>query len=128
GHHVGFPLEPLTVFVVGADVPAQDLDGLVARQPGMLGEVDLAHSTRSELPHDRVPREGLTWRQRHASSYHAPLRVDRQYPVAILARASSQGSASGLYATSAPRQPKHPLRDDVALDLRRAACGGAGRG
>ena len=99
GHHVGFPLEPLTIFAVGTDVPAEDLDGFVAGQSGMLGEVHLAHSARSELPHDGVPREGLTWRQRHASSSYAPLRVDREYPILILARAPSKGSGSGLYAS-----------------------------
>ena len=57
---VGFAVEPLPVLVVGADVAGQHLEGIAAGQTWVLGEVDLAHASGAEKPHDGVAREGLT--------------------------------------------------------------------
>ncbi len=57
---VGFAVEPLPVLVVGADVGRQHLERIAPGQSRMLGEVDLAHASGAQKPHDGVAREGLT--------------------------------------------------------------------
>ncbi len=62
GHHVGFEVEPLPVFVVAADRRAEDLQGVIARQPGMLNQVNLAHASGPEGPQDGVTSNNLAVR------------------------------------------------------------------
>ena len=47
------------------NVRAKNLQGLLAGQPGMLDQVDLAHSAGTQQPQNPVPGEGLTDPQRH---------------------------------------------------------------
>ena len=48
GRDVGLPVEPLPVLTVGADGCREHLQCVIARQPGMLGQIDLAHTTGAE--------------------------------------------------------------------------------
>ena len=57
---VGFPVESAPVFVVGADIVSQHLEGIAAGQSRMIGKVDVAHASGPQEPHDGVVREGLT--------------------------------------------------------------------
>ena len=57
---VGFPVESPPVLVVGADVVAQHLERVAPGQARVLGQVDVAHASGTQKPHDGVVREGLT--------------------------------------------------------------------
>jgi hypothetical protein len=48
--------EPLPERCVAGHVGTEDLPGLLARQPGMLDQVDLAHAPGPEQPQDSVTR------------------------------------------------------------------------
>jgi hypothetical protein len=65
GGQVGFAVEPCAKVGVSRDVGWQNLQCVSARQPGMLSEVDLAHSSGPQQPDNGVPRKGLTATQRH---------------------------------------------------------------
>ena len=65
GHHLGFLVEPLPIFVVVADAGAEDLQRVLARQAGMLGEVHLAHATAAEDAQDGVVGEEFAVPERH---------------------------------------------------------------
>ena len=57
---VGFPVEPLPVFVVGAYIGAQHFERVTPRQTRMVSQVHLAHAPAAQKPHDGVVREGHT--------------------------------------------------------------------
>ena len=59
-HHLGFLVEPLPELLIVADCGAEHLEGLAARQPRVLREIDLAHAPGAQDPHDRVAGEDLT--------------------------------------------------------------------
>ncbi len=65
---VGFAVEPFLKVGVGRDVGAQHLERILARQSGVLGEVDLAHAPHAEQSLDRVASNLRTVAQRHARS------------------------------------------------------------
>ena len=68
---VGFADESLAEGGVGGDVGPQDLEGFLAGESGVLGEVDLAYSSAAELAHDGVCGEQFAWPQRHAGELHS---------------------------------------------------------
>ena len=50
---------------VAGNVRAQDIQRLLARQAGMLDQVDLAHAPRPQQPQNPVSGDGVTSPQRH---------------------------------------------------------------
>ena len=63
---VCFPAQPLPVLVVGQR-GRQDLEGVAARQPWMLRQIDLTHAAGAQPPDNGVPGEHVPVVQRHAS-------------------------------------------------------------
>ena len=62
GDHVRLEVEPLPVLLVLADRRAEDLQCVVAGQPGVLDEIDLAHPAGPEGPQDGVTSNDLAVR------------------------------------------------------------------
>jgi hypothetical protein len=62
---IGFPVEAGTILGIGRSIVGKRLQCVPARQPRMLGQVNLAHSARTQQAHNPEAREGLTVRQRH---------------------------------------------------------------
>src|ERR1700757_122357 len=58
-------VEAQPVVVVGCQIRWQHLDCIQARQPRMLRQVDLAHGSRAESPHNGVLSKVVTLGQRH---------------------------------------------------------------
>jgi hypothetical protein len=58
-HHLGFLVEPLPILLVVTDLDAEHLEGVVSRQPGVPGQVDLTHPTGAEDASDGVSGEDL---------------------------------------------------------------------
>jgi hypothetical protein len=54
GGKIGLALEPGTVVRGCRDVGPQQFQGVAAGQPGMLGQVDLAHPAGTDGPQDAV--------------------------------------------------------------------------
>jgi hypothetical protein len=65
GRKIGLALEPSTVVGVGGHIGWEHLQRVTARQPGVLGQINLAHPARTQQAHDPEAREGLTVPQRH---------------------------------------------------------------
>ena len=59
GSHLRFEKEPLAVLLIGGDTRPEDLERVLARQPRMVREVDLAHRARADDPGDGVAGERL---------------------------------------------------------------------
>ena len=66
GGEFGLTMEPLPEAAVGRCRLGQNFQRVATRQPGMLGEVDLAHPAAAEQPHNGVPGEGRAAGQRHS--------------------------------------------------------------
>ncbi|OBI37182.1 hypothetical protein A5709_15230 [Mycobacterium sp. E1386] len=58
GSKLGFAVEAFPELMVGGHFGQQDLQRVAARQPGMLGQVDLAHPAGTQQPQDGVASEG----------------------------------------------------------------------
>ena len=52
---IGFTFEPLPVLVIGRDPGAQNLQRVLAGEPGVLGEVDLTHPSGTQAPDNGIP-------------------------------------------------------------------------
>ena len=61
-HHLGFPIESLSILLIVADPGAEHLERIVAGQARMLRQINLAHSSGAEDPTDGVVGEDLTVR------------------------------------------------------------------
>ena len=57
GGQIGFAIESFAEFLVGRRPFAQDLQRVTARQPGMLGEVNVGHPAGPQWPQDGVAGE-----------------------------------------------------------------------
>jgi hypothetical protein len=59
---VGLAVEAFPVLRFRADLRGEHLERVAARQPGMLGQIDLAHPTRTERSQNRVSGDQLAIR------------------------------------------------------------------
>jgi hypothetical protein len=69
---VGFADEPFSERGVAGDVGPKNLQGILAGQAGMLDQVHLAHSARTQQPQNPVPGECFTdaqWHEAHVSCW-----------------------------------------------------------
>ncbi len=58
-HHLGFPIESLSILVIMADTGTEHLERIVAGQARMRSKINLAHSSGAEDPTDAVTGEDL---------------------------------------------------------------------
>src|ERR1700738_897825 len=65
GRQVRLSNESLAIVLVGRYIGAQNLERVLARQPWVLDQINLAHSPGPEQPHNGVSRKQLTATQRH---------------------------------------------------------------
>ena len=68
---IGLAIESLSIFVVDRERRGEHLQGVMAGQPRMLGEVNHAHSTFAELTQNCVARVDLAISQRHTGILQA---------------------------------------------------------
>ena len=63
GGQVGLAIETLAKFRILGQIAGQDLQGVAAGQPGMLGQIHVAHPAGAQPPNDGVSGEHLSFRQ-----------------------------------------------------------------